>query len=91
MEKGLHRGLTEAAAPLMGPRLIGVLHPLIEVGLQLLDAPVDLLAEGDAAELIEQRIVESLTDPVRLRVLVPVTRTRTCGSGMPPRMIAASS
>jgi hypothetical protein len=51
----------------MGPCLIVFLHPLIEVGLQLFDAPVDLLAEGDAVELVEQRLVEALTDPVILR------------------------
>ena len=55
----------------MGPRLIVLLHPFIEVGLQLLDAPVDLLAEGDAVELVEQRPVEALADPVRLRASCP--------------------
>ena len=44
----------------MGAHLIVLLHPFIEVGLQFLDGAVDLLAEGDAVELVEQRLVETL-------------------------------
>ena len=41
--------------------------PGIEVGLQLLDAGVDALAEGDLVELVQQRFVKALADPVGLR------------------------
>src|SRR3712207_9081358 len=40
-----------------------------EVGLELVDAAVELLAEDDAVELVEQGLVEALDDPIRLRAL----------------------
>ena len=44
-----------------------VIDPLVQIGLQFLNGAVDLLAEGDAIELIEQRFVEALADTVCLR------------------------
>src|ERR1700691_5355232 len=43
--------------------------PIIEVALQLGDGAVNLLAKGDAIELIEHRLVEPLDDAIRLRDL----------------------
>ena len=34
--------------------------PAIEIGLQVLDRSVELLAERDAVELVERRLVEAL-------------------------------
>jgi hypothetical protein len=41
--------------------------PRVEVGLQFVDTAVDLFAEGDAVELVEQGFVEPLADAVGLR------------------------
>ena len=69
VKEGVERGLSEAPLALMGPRLVELAHPEIEVGLQLLDRRVDLLAEGDAVELVEHGLVEALDDAVGLRAL----------------------
>ena len=42
-------------------------QPSVEVDLQLVQAFVDLLAEGDLIELFEDRLVEAFTDTVGLR------------------------
>jgi hypothetical protein len=39
----------------------------LAIGLQLLDPAVELLAERHAEELIQQRLVEALADPIGLR------------------------
>ena len=46
----------------MGPRLIVFHDPGIQIGLQLVDRTIHLLAEGDAVELVEYRFVEALAD-----------------------------
>ena len=56
----------------MWPRRIVFCNPTIQVGLQLVDRTIHLLAEGDAVELVEHRLVEALADAVGLRVLVLV-------------------
>ena len=48
----------------MGPRLIVSGDPGIEVGLQLGERPVDLLAERHAIELVERGFVEALADAI---------------------------
>ena len=53
----------------MRPVLIVTLDPGIEVGLEFGDRLIDLLAEDDAIELIEHRLVEPLNDAIRLRAL----------------------
>jgi uncharacterized Zn ribbon protein len=45
----------------MRPSFVVLGDPGIEVGLQLRDAAVDLLAEGDAVELIRKRRVRTLS------------------------------
>ena len=51
------------------PRLIILLDPGIQIGLQFVDSTIHLLAERDTVELIEHRFVEAFADPVRLRAL----------------------
>src|SRR4029077_1442739 len=67
--EGLHRGLAEAPSALMRPPLIIVDEPSIEVGLQLLNRPIDLLAEGDPVKLVQHSAMEALADAVGLRAL----------------------
>ena len=61
VKEGLHWGLAVASLALMTPALVVVGHPDIEISLQFLDAAVDLLAEGDAVELVQHGAVEPLT------------------------------
>src|SRR5207237_8498915 len=63
------RGLAEAPTALMGSSLIVFGDPGIEVGLQLVDRAIDLLAEGDAVELVQHGAMEALADAVGLRAL----------------------
>ena len=65
----MHRRLAEAPAPLMGPRLIVLVNPDIEIGLQLGDETIHLFAERDTVKLIEHGLVEALADTVGLRAL----------------------
>src|SRR5438105_14048385 len=46
----------------MRPSLIVFGDPGIEVGLQLVDRAIDLLAEGDAVELVQHGAMEALAD-----------------------------
>jgi len=41
-----------------------LLEPSIEIGLELGDAEVELLAEGDVEGFVAHRSVEALTEPV---------------------------
>ena len=52
----------------MGSLLIVVLHPHIEIGLPLLQRPIDLLPKCDPIELIPQGLMEPFADSVRLRM-----------------------
>src|SRR6202048_2670505 len=69
VEERLHRSLAEAPAPLMGPRLIVLVNPDIEIGLQFVDETIHLFAERDTVKLIEHGLVEALADTVGLRAL----------------------
>ena len=51
----------------MGSLLVVFDQPSVEVHLQLVQALVDLLAEGDLVELFEDRFVEAFADTVGLR------------------------
>ena len=51
----------------MWPLLIVLVDPQIEIGLQLVDRTIDLLAERDTVELIERGFVEALADAASLR------------------------
>src|SRR4029077_18189524 len=69
VKEGLHRGLAEAPAALMWSPLVVVDEPDVEVGLQLLNRLVDLLAEGDPVELVEDGAMEALANTIGLRAL----------------------
>ena len=60
----MHRRLAEALAPVMGPRLIVLVNPDIEISLQLVDETIHLFAERDTVKLIEHGLVEALADAV---------------------------
>ena len=65
--KGLDRGLAVAPSPLVRSLLIVLREPSVEIGLQLLNPAIELLAERHAVELVEQRLVEAFADAVGLR------------------------
>src|SRR3954470_18696475 len=69
IQKGLHWCFAEAPTALMWPRLIVLADPQIEIGLQLVDRTIHLLAECDTIELIQHGLVEALADAVGLRAL----------------------
>src|SRR6476660_3794051 len=69
VKEGLHRGLTEAPAALMGTQFIVLDEPEVEIGLQLLDRQIDLLAEGDPVEFVEDGAMEALANTIGLRAL----------------------
>ena len=53
----------------MGSFVVVAFNPFIQIGLQLGDGVVDLLAEGDPVELVQHGLVEPLDDAVGLRAL----------------------
>ena len=53
----------------MRTRFIVLLHPNIEIALQLADGPIDFLAERHAIELIEHGSMEAFADSIGLRAL----------------------
>src|SRR5262249_1196766 len=61
--------LAEAPAALMRPALGVIDKPGIEVGLQLVDCAIDLLAERHPIELVEHGAMKALADAVGLRAL----------------------
>ena len=65
----MHRGVAEAPAALMRSPMIVLDQPGVEIGLQLLDRAIDLLAERYTVELVEHGAMEALADAVGLRAL----------------------
>src|SRR4029434_8533382 len=67
--------------------------PGVEIGLQLIDGTIHLLAECDTIEFVQHGLVEALTDAVGLRALPPATQlARACAIRWrrgPARMPAA--
>ena len=53
----------------MRARFVVLLHPGIEIPLQLVDGAVDFLAERDAIELVEHGAMEAFADSIGLRAL----------------------
>src|SRR5207244_11252898 len=68
-----HWNLVITPAALIRALLVVVLHPRIEIGLPLLQRPIDLFPERDAIELVQHGLVESLIDPVGRRFYSVVT------------------
>src|ERR1700758_5735942 len=62
-------GLAETPAALMRPVLIVFEEPSIEIGLQLVDRPIDPFSERDPIEFIEHGAMKALADAVGLRAL----------------------
>jgi hypothetical protein len=58
----------------MGPLLVVLLQPTIQVSLQFLQCPIDLLPERDTIEFMEHSLMEPFADPVGLRM--PGLRSR---------------
>jgi hypothetical protein len=56
----------------MWPRLIIFPDPGIQIGLQLADRTIHLIAEGDTVELVEHSLVEAFANSIGLRLLVLV-------------------
>ena len=65
----MHRCFSIAPSSLMRARFVVLLHPNIEIILQLVDGSIDLLAERHTIELIEHGSMEALADSVGLRAL----------------------
>jgi hypothetical protein len=61
----------------MGPGLVELAYPEVEVGLEVLDRLVKLLAEGDAIDLVEHGLVEALNDAV-IRYEIPGATLSGC-------------
>jgi hypothetical protein len=53
----------------MGPLLVVVDDPGIEIGLQFVERAVDLFAECHPVELVEDGSVKALANTIRLRAL----------------------
>ena len=47
--------------------IIVVFPPFVQIGLQLIQIAIELLAERDLVELLQDRLVETLADPIGLR------------------------
>ena len=67
VKERLHRRLAVAPAALMVSLLVVFNQPGIEIGLQLRNRQIYLLAECHAIKLIQDRLVEALADAVGLR------------------------
>src|SRR6185312_6787094 len=69
VKEGLHRGLAKAPAALMRSTIVVFDEPGVEVGLQLVDGVINLLAEGDPVKLVQDSAMEAFADAIRLRAL----------------------
>jgi len=69
VKESLQWCFTETPTPLMWPVFIVTSDPFIEIFLQIRDRDVELFAERHTIELVENRLVETLTDTIRLRAL----------------------
>src|SRR5512134_629999 len=89
VKEGLHGCLAVVPTTLVGADLIVVAEPLVEVGLQLGDAAVELLAEGHPVELVEHGLVEALADAI-IRYARCRCRRRLVGSLTTWHMVSPS-
>src|SRR3984893_1445364 len=69
VKESLHRRLAKTPASLMWPFLVVAIDPFIKIGLQGLDRSVELLAERDTVELVEDGLVKALDNAIRLWAL----------------------
>src|SRR5207247_11219709 len=64
-----HRGLNAGPSALMGALFVVLDEPYIRIGLQLVDRQIDLLAERNPVELVQDSAMEALANAVGLRAL----------------------
>ena len=69
VKESLQWCFTKTPTPLMWPVFIVTSDPFIEIFLQIRDRGVEFFAERHTIELVEDRLVEALTDTIRLRAL----------------------
>src|ERR1700730_14038583 len=69
VKESLHRRLAKTPASLMWPFLVVAPDPFIKIGLQGLDRSVELLADRDTVELVEDGLVKALDNAIRLWAL----------------------
>jgi hypothetical protein len=84
----VYRRLAKTLATLMWSFLVVAPDPFIEIGLQGFDRSVELLAERDTVELVEDRLVKALDNAIRLwalrlgpRMVDVIHREIGCDSG----------
>lgn len=51
----------------MRARMVVVVRPFVENGLQRVDAVIELVAERDLIEILQDRFMEPLANAIRLR------------------------
>ena len=66
VQQGLHGRSSFTDFALMGAFIVVVIDPKVEIDLQLLDGFINLLSERHVIELLENGLVEPLTDAVCL-------------------------
>jgi hypothetical protein len=64
VKEGVHRGFAKASAALMRPAIVVLNQPGIEIGLQLVERVIDLLAERDPLKLVQDSAMEALADSI---------------------------
>src|SRR5262249_34912752 len=69
IKRGLDWGLAEAPAALMGSSMIVLDRPRIEIGLQLVETAIDLFAERNPIELVQDGAMKAFADAVGLWAL----------------------
>jgi hypothetical protein len=67
IQERLHRRLAIAVLAAVRPLTVIAFNPLVHVGLQLLEAAVELLAKRHLIKLLEDSAMKALADPIRLR------------------------
>jgi hypothetical protein len=65
----LHRCSSAAHYALMGSFIIVVFQPVVQILLQLIKVAIELLAECDLVELVQDRLMEAFADAIDLRCL----------------------
>jgi len=67
VQERLHWDLSKTVLPTMVSCLVVFLEPSIQIGLEFVKAVIDLLAEGDLVEFLQEGLVEAFADAVGLR------------------------
>ena len=70
----MHGCAPAAHLALMRALVVVIGQPFIEIGLHLVDGPVNLAPERDLVKLVENRLVEALADAVGLWMIPPASK-----------------